>query len=101
MFETLKAHWQHLRRAPAGERFEQYYARRQQNRSSGALRALLLGAGALIVVIGVILMPAPGPGMLIVAVGLAMMAGESRGVARALDASERQLRHLWRSWRRP
>lgn len=100
MFDTLKANWQHLRRAPAGERFQQYYQRRQQHRSSGALRILLLGVGALVVVIGVILMPAPGPGMLIVAVGLATMAGESRSVARALDAGERRLRALWQRWRK-
>lgn len=100
MFETLKANWQQLRQARPGERFQHYYQRRQRNRSSGALRALLLGTGGLIIVIGVVLMPAPGPGMLIVALGLAMMAGESHSVARVLDAGERRLRALWQGRRK-
>jgi hypothetical protein len=45
-------------------------------------------------------MPAPGPGMLIVAAGAAMLAGESKAVALALDGAERGVRRLLARWRR-
>lgn len=99
MLGRLRESWRFIREAPAGERFERFHERRQRRRRSPARRVLLLGAGLAVVAVGVVLMPAPGPGMLIVAVGAGTMAGESRGVARLLDALERGGRRAWARWR--
>lgn len=101
MIEALKKRWAYLREGAPGERFQRYYRHRQQHRSSGALRLLLLGGGILLIMIGIVLMPAPGPGTLIVAVGAALLAGESAKVARFLDRAERWGRTQLRKWRRP
>jgi len=92
MLGPLKENWQFLRQAPAGERFVRYYKRRRERRRHPWLGKLRLLGGVLTMIVGVVLMPAPGPGMLIVAVGAALVAGESRLFARFLDRSESRLR---------
>ncbi|NKF24576.1 PGPGW domain-containing protein [Solimonas marina] len=94
MFDALRRNWRLLKQAPAGERFQRYHEHRQHARRGPARRMLQLGGGAVITVIGVIMMPAPGPGTLVVIAGAALMAGESRSVARALDGTERRIRRL-------
>jgi hypothetical protein len=51
-------------------------------------------AGLVIVAVGVIALPAPGPGMLIIALGGVLLARESRAVARALDWLEVRIRRV-------
>lgn len=86
--------WRTFWRDPAGKRFRNRYDR---TRNYGPLRrALVLGGGGLLVVVGVIFMPLPGPGILIVLAGGALMAGQSLTVARALDAAEVKVRGLFR-----
>ena len=100
----LRMHWHELAAAPRGQRFQQRYARRQQARRSRVGKPLTIAAGVLIVLVGVIMLPAPGPGMLVVLLGASLVAEESRASARALDWLElrvaRFLRSALRAWHR-
>lgn len=90
-----------LLRDPPGERFTRRHARLRASRSAASpIRLLRLAAGVLLCVIGVVLMPLPGPGALIAIGGAALMAGESRRVARGLDRSELWLRARLPDWLR-
>ncbi|HUR42125.1 MAG TPA: hypothetical protein VM240_13250 [Verrucomicrobiae bacterium] len=90
----MKQQWKAFFRDRAGERFVHRYER---TKNYGPLRrGLTLFGGGVLVVVGLILMPLPGPGILIAAVGGAVMSGQSRRVARWLDAVEVWLRRLLR-----
>lgn len=93
MIEHIRESWRRLKRAPPGERFSRYHEHRQQQRLQVWLRPLWLVVGTLVIVVGIILLPAPGPGMLIIAAGAALIAGESATFARLLDRGERWVRH--------
>lgn len=76
----------------AGRRFQQRYARRRAV-PCGALRKwLIMVAGAVVILVGIVLLPLPGPGMLVVVFGAALMAGHSLAIARLLDRAELNLR---------
>lgn len=100
MKQHLRQSWQHLRHGIAGQRFSDYHEWRRQHRAHPAMRSLRLALGVLVALVGIVLMPAPGPGMLIVAIGACLMAGESRTVATALDRFEQLLHRLLRRFRR-
>lgn len=90
----VKHHWKDFFRDRAGERFKHRYER---TKNYGPLRRwLTLLGGGLLVVVGLILMPLPGPGILIAAFGGAVMAGQSLRIARWLDAVEVGVRRLLR-----
>ena len=57
-------------------------------------RWLVLLGGAALFVVGLILMPLPGPGIVIALFGCALMAGQSARVAQALDEAEVRARGL-------
>ena len=80
--------------SPPGERFKRWHKVRGEKRSGGLKKALLLGTGLVLVVVGIVLMPAPGPGSLILIVGAILAAQESLTVARALDWAELRIRQL-------
>lgn len=82
-----------LLRDPPGERFQRRHARlRRRRETGGPLRLLRLFGGAVISLLGLVLVPLPGPGILIVLAGAALMAGESGRLARRLDRTELWLR---------
>lgn len=83
-----------LHSAP-GRRFQDRHARRRSKRSSLLRKGLLLGGGGLVLLAGLVLMPAPGPGLLIALVGAGLLADESPALARALDRGELLIRRLW------
>ena len=86
--------WDELKRGKPGHRFQSRYEHSQER---GALRKwLVIVAGALLVLAGMVLLPLPGPGMLIIAAGAFLMAEESRAAARALDWIELRVRRLVR-----
>ncbi|HEY0972862.1 MAG TPA: PGPGW domain-containing protein [Solimonas sp.] len=95
MFDHLKDSWQALRGSTPGERFQRYHAQRQGRRLHAAARIAQLTLGALIVLIGIVLLPAPGPGTLVVLAGACILARESATVARALDRLEVKARQIW------
>lgn len=98
--------FKNLSRGRPGHRFQDRYARRRDV-PCGSLRkwATVIG-GVVVVLIGIVLLPLPGPGMLVVFAGGALMADHSLFVARLLDRVELGLRKLlrplearWEAWR--
>ena len=92
MFGKLERQWQDLMRAKPGERFRNRYYGRKKERPSPLVKCVYVVLGILLVLAGIVLLPAPGPGMLVVLVGAAMLARESLVVARACDSAELKLR---------
>ena len=99
MFDHLKSQWQALRNSPPGHRFTRYHERLRGTGRSTLRRIALLLLGGTLVIVGVILMPAPGPGMLIVLAGACVLARESSRVALGLDRLELFARERWRRLR--
>ena len=79
-----------LRRAPRGDRFQELNRRRsEEGRNGGARRTFAITVGALLVILGLLTYPIPGPpSNLMILVGLALIAQELIWVARALDGLE-------------
>ena len=93
MLEKLKARWRPLLEDKPGHRFQNRYERRHKERSSP--RAIRVGwtvLAVLLVLVGIVALPLPGPGLLVIAAGLALLAEESRTIARFLDHAEVWLR---------
>lgn len=62
---------------------------------------ILVGlVGAVIIVVGIILLPTPGPGWLIIFAGLAVLATEFRWAKRVAAWLKRQLARFWAWWKR-
>jgi hypothetical protein len=102
----LRAHWRDLKRGRPGHRFQDRYERaRKTTRQSGRARRIGLAAGGIVcVLIGLVLSVIPGPAIPFFLLGGAMLATESRRIARFMDWSEVRLRKLaaWakRRWRK-
>jgi uncharacterized protein (TIGR02611 family) len=90
----LEKVWQRLRQAAPGERFLGLYQEHERKRRNRWAKPLWFTIGALITVVGLVALPAPGPGMLVVALGLAILARESERVARAVDWLELRIRSM-------
>ncbi len=103
MFNAFKRQWRTLKTAPAGERFMRSYTNRHDTDRSWWRRALSIGFALIVLVIGLIALPAPGPGTLVVILGLGLLARDIKPAARALDWLELRLRKVWhwlrRTWR--
>ena len=69
-------------------------------RQSKAVRFGALALGALLVAGGIVMLFVPGPGLLVSVFGLALFAGHSRRLARALDRAEPPLRRRARAVKR-
>ena len=89
---SLTESWRRLRSDPPGARFTQRYERLHRAERSVAGRVARLGAGVVLVLLGVVFMPLPGPGFVPLALGGALLAGESLRIARWLDRTELRLR---------
>lgn len=89
-WETLKASWRCVKHGRAGSRFVDCHRYKETlRRQHGNLtRNVDLVVGALLVLAGLVMMPAPGPGWPLLALGLALLGGEFVGVARWLDKTE-------------
>jgi hypothetical protein len=92
---AISSEWDKLKKAPRGARFsERFDAHR--NRSL-AVRFVLSGLGAVLFVVGVVMLVVPGPGLLLILLGLSLGSLVLRPVAVVLDTLERA---MWRSWMR-
>jgi len=102
MFSSLRKSWAALRRSRPGHRFQASYERghKSANRQPAWRRAGLRLAGFALVVGGGVLLIIPGPGLPLVVAGAALLARDSRSVARALDWIELKVRALLRPLRR-
>lgn len=97
MFTKLKRSWRSLRDAPPGERFRRYYDDHNDADRPWWKRALSFGVALVVIAVGIVALPAPGPGTLVLALGGALLGRELLPVARALDWVEVRLRRLL-SW---
>lgn len=85
MLETLKREWRTFRSERVGTRFQRYYRRRAARPSGQLTRIAVMLAGAILAVVGLVMILLPGPGLLTMLLGIALMAGESLTVARLFD----------------
>lgn len=105
MSANIKARWQALRRGKPGRRFQDRYEASRKSAEHGVVsRVVRVVIAALAVAIGLVLVFIPGPAILFFAIAGALLASESRLVARFLDWSEVRIRRLvgrgMRLWRR-
>ncbi len=106
MTSKLKRQWTALQRARPGRRFEERYeaAQRKENRASILARVVRFTIATAALAVGVVLVFIPGPAILFFAIAGALLASESRGVARFLDWSEVKIRAVlgWarRNWKK-
>src|SRR4051812_20711381 len=94
MFDFIAERWRCFRDSTPGRRFQDRYERTRN--AAGWRRWAVIGGGALLCLVGVLLLVLPGPGLLLLAVGAFMLAEQSKAAARALDRTELRLRRLWR-----
>lgn len=91
-----------LRPAPPGRRFQARYWRHRGsgNQRPMLIRLTLLTVGAVLAVLGLLMLVLPGPGILVLAVAGGFFATESLRIARSLDWIEVVARKLWQRLRR-
>jgi hypothetical protein len=85
-----------ITQSPPGRRFQERYRRKHAGNESAWKRCGCVCAGVLLTIVGVFFLAVPGPGIPILAVGLALIAQESKVVARWLDRTELRLRRWWK-----
>ncbi len=81
-----------LLRGTPGRRFSALH--RLRRRRNGVLRMLTLLGGALLMVLGALMVATPGPGLLAGLLGAGLVASESPSFARFLDCLELRVRAL-------
>jgi hypothetical protein len=83
---------------PSGRRFRAHYERMRAK--PGVFRAVLaVGAGLLLLALGIVMLVTPGPGFIVAAIGAALIAGESLVAARFLDRMDLFATRTWARWR--
>ena|SRR5688572_30816805 len=88
--------WDRFVHGEPGQRFQERYRRKQQEKGSAWKRCAFVCCGAVLTLVGLFFMAVPGPGIPILAVGLALIAQESAAMARLLDRAEVRLRGWWK-----
>ena len=83
-----------------GRRFQERYRRMHADKTSLWKRCACVCAGVFLSLVGVFFLAFPGPGIPILAVGLALIAQESKSLARWLDRAELRIRSWWKKLRR-
>lgn len=91
--------WHRFAHATPGRRFRERYRHMQNNKGSAWKRCALVCGGILLVLVGAFFCAVPGPGIPILAAGLALVAQESKTLARFLDKAELRLRRWWSNLR--
>ena len=94
MAGSLRVAWRRFRDAEPGQRFQRQYQANQKSRRFRWTRPVWVALGIVVVLIGILALPAPGPGTVVIAVGAALLARESQVVARVLDGLEVRIRRL-------
>ncbi len=98
---SFREHWRDIRRGRPGHRFQDRYkrAREQKRKTSTTQRIVFIVVGVLALAIGVLLFVFPGPAIPFFFLGGALLASESRIIARTMDWAEVKLRVLF-TWGR-
>ena|SRR5699024_502895 len=105
MFKGIKNHFEDLLNDEPGERFKKQFYRRHKHRDHPLINRLLyIGGGLVVVALGIIELPLPGPGTLIIILGLGLLAQESLRLSKFLDWFEVEARRFMdrinRWWKR-
>ena len=89
-WKRLKENVRQIKHGKPGSRFLGCYRYKQELRHKyGSIyRRIDITLGCIVIFVGLVMVPLPGPGWIIVAAGLAMIAGESETVARSMDRIE-------------
>lgn len=82
-----------------GRRFQERYRRMHAKNTGAWKRCAFFAAGIVLTLVGVFFLAVPGPGIPILVIGLALIAQESKSLARLLDRTEVRLRRTWKRWR--
>ena len=99
MFAKLRRSMRAFMTVRSGMRFRAHYERMRAN--PGFLRTVFaIGAGLILLALGIIMMVTPGPGFIVAAIGAALIAGELMFAARILDRIDLFATRTWARWRR-
>lgn len=96
MFSKVKQHWQQLIEGEPGHRFQDRYEERQKQ-CQGKFdvgKVFNIVVGLIVAVLGLFMIPAPGPGAIIMMVGLGLIGSEFGPLARSLDKAEMKIRPI-------
>lgn len=102
----LRESWRELKRGRPGHRFQERYrrARCKREQCGPGQRIVMLVAGLIALIIGLVLCVFPGPAVPFFFISGGLLAAESRPIARFMDWSEVMCRRIlaWgkRQWRR-
>lgn len=88
-----------ITQSPPGRRFQARYRKKHAEKGGAWKRCGFVCAGILLTIVGLFFLAFPGPGIPILAVGLALIAQESKVMARWLDRTELRLRRWWKNFR--
>jgi len=94
MIRKLKERWRELLQAPPGKRFRLRHELRARQRKSAAARIGWSALAILLILVGLVALPLPGPGFVPIGAGLVVLAQESGSVARFCDRAELAIRKL-------
>ena len=94
MRTRLKRAWRRFADAPPGTRFERLHQEHQKGRHLQWMRPLMILLGIVVIAVGVVLLPAPGPGWLVIGAGAGLLARELLFLARFLDRLEVRVRRI-------
>ena len=91
-----------FKRSAPGRRFRERFERMKAVPRPAHERVARCLCGVIVMLVGIVLVPLPGPGWLIVGFGVTLLAQESRRIADFCDRLEMRFRSLggrWRAWR--
>jgi hypothetical protein len=94
---AIERNWKLLWKGPAGKRFENYYRRNHKNgvQEGFWVQMFRLAVALVFLCVGVLLLFLPLVYIPFLLVGTALLASESRSIARFLDHSEMWVRRTW------
>jgi uncharacterized protein (TIGR02611 family) len=93
MLSVWKTEWHQFKSGKPGQRFQERYQRLQREKFSE--RAMHSFVGVVLLLVGLALIPLPGPGAIIMLFGLSLVGSEFRPVAEWLDRTELKLRPIF------
>ena len=98
MFDNFRDTAVHIKQGIPGRRFIDYYNYRKTRKNESAAKHWgMIFLGCLLLIVGTLLGPLPGPGFVLLAVpGIAILCSRSKTAAKLLDAVERLLRKILR-----
>jgi uncharacterized protein (TIGR02611 family) len=94
MIQEFKKQWQQFKDAEPGHRFQDRYDRHKKEAHDSGINGKMftIVLGLIVTIVGLVLIPAPGPGTIIFFLGLSLLGSEFLPLAKFLDKAELRLR---------